>query len=236
MPLGTHAIYWSSQELPQSWSAADWSSSGIAPRPNAMKDALVQVYAARTGRWKGIFAIHSWIVIKTENAPAYTRYEVVGWGRPVRRNAHAADGRWYSNMPELLYEARGAQAAALIPKIEKAVLDYPFAEHGDYRIWPGPNSNTFVAWVLARVPEIDLHLPPTAIGKDYPADGRVVSLTPSRTGFKLNLFGLAGLTLALNEGLEINMLGLVAGIDILRPALKLPGIGRVGMNESAFAG
>ena len=30
------------------------------------------------------------------------------------------------------------------------------------------------------------------------------------------------------EGIEVNVLGLVTGIDIRRPALKLPGFGRIG--------
>lgn len=228
-PLGAHAVYWSAQDLPRHWSAADWSSAGIAPAPAAIPEALVQIYAARTGSWKGIFAVHSWIVLKRRGADSYTRYEVVGWGSPVRRNAHAADGRWYSNMPELLFQARGPQAAALIPKIEQVVSRYPYARHGDYRIWPGPNSNSFIAWILASVPEIDVRLPPTAIGKDFPVDGRLLALTPGGTGIRLSAWGYAGLTLGLREGLEINILGLVSGVDFLRPALKLPGFGRIGV-------
>ncbi|GGY08262.1 hypothetical protein GCM10007160_39610 [Litchfieldella qijiaojingensis] len=38
-----------------------------------------------------------------------------------------------------------------------------------------------------------------------------------------------GVLLAAEEGLEVNVLGLSLGIDLIRPALKLPGIGRVGM-------
>jgi hypothetical protein len=34
--------------------------------------------------------------------------------------------------------------------------------------------------------------------------------------------------LALEEGLEVNLLGLTFGLDINPPALKLPGIGRIG--------
>ena len=41
--------------------------------------------------------------------------------------------------------------------------------------------------------------------------------------------GLLGLTLAVDEGLELNLLGLVFGIDPLDLAIKLPGIGRIGM-------
>jgi len=41
--------------------------------------------------------------------------------------------------------------------------------------------------------------------------------------------GYLGLTIGWVEGLEINFLGAVVGLDIRRPALKLPGIGRLGM-------
>ena len=31
------------------------------------------------------------------------------------------------------------------------------------------------------------------------------------------------------EGIEVSILGLTTGIDFLRPAIKLPGFGRIGM-------
>jgi hypothetical protein len=31
-----------------------------------------------------------------------------------------------------------------------------------------------------------------------------------------------------SEGLEVNLLGLTFGLDVRHPALKLPGVGRVG--------
>ena len=74
-------------------------------------------------------------------------------------------------------------------------------------------------------------LPPTAIGKDYPYDGRWLRLTASRTGVRLTLDGYGGLTLGWVEGVEVNILGAVAGLDIRRPAVKLPGFGRVGIPE-----
>ncbi len=57
---------------------------------------------------------------------------------------------------------------------------------------PGLNSNTFVQAALDAVPELRKILPPTAISKDFPHDGRCIGITPSRTG----VFGtLAGSTL-----------------------------------------
>lgn len=227
-PLGVHAAIWWSRAHPDSWATADWSSTHTLPPAEFESTAMVRIYSARTGRWKGVFATHSWIVLKDRGGD-YERWDKVGWGAPVRRNNYAPDARWYGNEPEVIYEARGPKAQALIPQIRAGIAAYRYKDYGDYRVWPGPNSNTFVAAVLARVPELGGVLPPTAIGKDYPADESWVGLTPSRTGVRLSLMGYAGLTLAWVEGIEINLLGAVLGVDIRRPALKLPGFGRIGL-------
>jgi len=75
-------------------------------------------------------------------------------------------------------------------------------------------------------------LPPTAIGKDYPYDGEWYGFTPSRTGIFLSLAGYFGLKIGWVEGIELNLLGGVIGIDVRRPAIKLPAIGRLGMQLS----
>jgi hypothetical protein len=93
-------------------------------------------------------------------------------------------------------------------------------------VWPGPNSNTFIAHLAREIPEMRLTLPVNAIGKDYLPLGQFVAPAPSGTGYQVSVGGLFGLTVALNEGIEINLLGLAAGIDFRNPALKLPGIGR----------
>ena len=54
-------------------------------------------------------------------------------------------------------------------------------------------------------------------------------MTPSGTGAYASAGGYLGLTIGWVEGLEVNFLGAVVGLDIRRPALKLPGIGRLGM-------
>jgi len=77
--------------------------------------------------------------------------------------------------------------------------------------------------------ELRLRLPPTAVGKDYLPDGMPAGLAPSGTGVQLSLLGLAGLVLGLDDGIDVNLLGLTFGLDLLRPALKLPGVGRLGI-------
>ena len=96
-------------------------------------------------------------------------------------------------------------------------------------MWPGPNSNSFTAYVLGAIPEAGIALPPTAVGKDWRVDRSMLGLTPSGTGLQLSIAGVLGVTVGWVEGIEINVLGLVAGLDLRRPALKLPGIGRIGL-------
>jgi hypothetical protein len=210
------------------WQMADRSSAGLLPEPADHPEALVRVFAARTVRWRGIFAVHSWIVTKEKNASRYTRYDYTAWGEPIRINGFAADGRWFGDMPSVIAAADGNDAAEMIPKIRSAIENYKLRSYGDYRAWPGPNSNTFVVAALAAVPELRSALPPTAIGKDFPWDGRWFGPTPSGTGLRVTLGGYLGLTIGWVEGFEFNLLGAVFGIDLRRPAIKLPGIGRLG--------
>ena len=116
----------------------------------------------------------------------------------------------------------------MIPRIEATIAHYRYASLGDYHAWPGPNSNTFVAAVMRAVLEMQAGLPPTAIGKDFPYDGRWFGLTPSGTGIGINLGGYVGVTLGWIEGLEVNILGTVAGLDFRHPGIKLPAFGRIG--------
>jgi len=218
--------------LGRDYRTADRSSAGIAPLAETTPEAVVQVYAARALNWRGIFGVHTWIATKPENAKEYTVHQVIGWRRyrnlPVLASAPGIpDGRWFGNEPELLAELRGEAAAKAIPKITDAVATYPYPN--DYRLWPGPNSNTFMAYVGRQVPELELDLPVTAIGKDYPINGSVIDRAPSGTGYQLSMLGLLGLTLARDEGLELNLLGLSFGIDFSKPAIKLPFIGRLGL-------
>jgi len=166
-PLAVHAALYLSNDHADSFRNANWSSVGMLPPPTADKDARLLVFAGRTGRWRGIFSVHSWIVFKPENASNWSRYDVVGWGQPVRMNGWAPDSHWFGNTPRVLVDVRGAQATALIPKVQAAIADYRYSNSGDYRIWPGPNSNTFVATVLRAVPELSTILPPNAVGKDF---------------------------------------------------------------------
>lgn len=213
----------------QDWRAASREPVGLAPDPALHPEPIVQVYAARTWGWRGNFGVHTWIAVKPA-AESYTVYEVIGWKMRWSDSALSVtqrrpDARWYGNAPELLAERRGDGTADLIARIEKAVREYPHARQ--YSAWPGPNSNTFTAWVTRAVPELRVDFPPTAIGKDYLAD-RVLDSAPSGSGFQLSLGGLLVLTASGVEGVELGVLGLTFGVNPFDPALKLPLVGRLG--------
>ena len=212
------------------WRTASREPVGLAPDPALNPEAIVQVYAARTVGWRGAFGVHTWVAVKPVRATAYTVYEVIGWklrwdDTAVSIRERDADGRWFGAVPELLAQKRGAEAEALIPRIDKAAKSYPYPD--EYRAWPGPNSNTFTAWITREVPELRADLPPTAIGKDYLGNS-VFAAAPSGSGGQFSLLGILGLTVSTVEGLELNLLGLTFGLDPWPPALKLPLLGRLG--------
>ena len=231
LPIGAGAALSLSRGWAESWRSANWGSSGLLPEARAVPEARVIILSARTGRWKSIFAEHMSIVLKPAGAESWTRYDVVGWGTPVRRNAYAADAHWYGNRPYVAAQISGPRAAALIPRIEEAVAAYPHGGRGDYTVWPGPNSNSFVAWVVRNTEGFNAELPPVAVGKDYLGGGLAFGRAASGTGFVVSLAGLAGVTLAWEEGFELNLLGTAIGIDPEDLAIKLPSLGRLSVKD-----
>lgn len=207
-------------------------SSRQAPDPGTTPEPVIQVYAARARGWRGVLGVHTWIAVKRGGAPFYTRYEVIGWGvdrglPAVRENRTGPDNYWFGERPDKLVDLRGDGLDDVIARVETAVAAYPYGS--TYRLWPGPNSNTFTAYVARAVPELRLDLPPTAIGKDYLPGGALASWsTPGGPGVQLSLLGLGGVLVGREEGFELNVLGLTFGLDLDGPALKLPVVGRLG--------
>ncbi|GKS68482.1 hypothetical protein W03_04860 [Nitrosomonas sp. PY1] len=193
------------------------------------------MYGARAYSWRGYFGIHTWIAVKPTQANTYTVYEVIGWLQRqklsvVSIHQNAPDRRWYGNMPEILLEKRGSDAETMIEKIDQAARAYPYSH--SYTIWPGPNSNTFVAWISRAVPELRLNLPSTAIGKDY-LGLRFFSRAPSGSGYQFSVFGLFGILISPVEGFELNLLGLTFGFSLDPFTIKLPVIGHRNFSPSA---
>ena len=213
------------------WRTASNRSAGLAPDPASHPEAVVQVYASRAFSWRGAFSDHTWLAVKPQGASRYTRYEVIGWFRSSGHSVvsvsdqRPADAEWFGAPPRVIRDVRGAAADAIIAKLPGAIAAYPFGD--TYTVWPGPNSNTFLAYLGRAIPELHLILTSTAVGKDFVPIRETVTRTPSGDGIQISLYGVLGVLAGRDEGLEINVLGLVTGIDFARPALKFPGIGRV---------
>jgi uncharacterized protein DUF3750 len=222
---------------PRDWRSASLQPAGLAPDPATTPEAVVQVYSARVSGWRGIFGVHTWIAVKPSRAAAFTVYEVVGWrlrwaDSVVAIGGRRPDGPWYGARAELLAEARGEHVDRLIARIDRLAQSYPYATR--YSAWPGPNSNTFVAWITRALPELRVEFPPTAIGKDY-LPAAVLGAAPSGRGFQLSLFGLIAVTASAVEGFEVNVFTLTFGFNPYSSTLKLPVFGRVAVPMPTFA-
>jgi hypothetical protein len=210
------------------WHQARRDPTGLSPDPAVTQEAVIQVFAAPAVARRGLFSVHTWIAVKPTGAPRFTRYEVLGFGvangaPALRIDRMGPDNYWYGARPQIPArpprrgcrwdDRAGARCRRELPLFQELCP------------WPGPNSNSF----LAQVPDLAIQLPSNAVGKDFLPGGRVVAPAPSGSGFQVSLYGLIGILFAAREGLEVNLLGLSLGVDPVRPALKLPALGRLGM-------
>ena len=135
------------------WWEASRRIIGTSARPGG------HAASGRAGLWRArlqlagrLWRSHTWISVKPTNARHYLVYHVVGWrlrggGTSVVIERDIPDRLWYDAMPELLVDLRGPGVDDVIAKIDAAARAYPYG--GTYSVWPGPNSNTFIAWIGA---------------------------------------------------------------------------------------
>jgi hypothetical protein len=131
---------------------------------------VVELRYATLPRPLGLVAVHYWFALFDPGSRQWHRWEV--W------QAKDAGGQSFGHVhcdlrhPDcgvgggtfrLAAEWSGRAAQAICSILQNA-QDYPYRDR--YRAWPGPNSNTFVSWVLRQA---SLHhaFDPRAIGKDY---------------------------------------------------------------------
>ena len=129
----------------------------------------VQLRAAKIP-WIGWLAHHCWFVVQMPTALPQ-RWEV--W--QTRNLTAACWGHLYYNLLQatagvgngeswLLAEWTGSAAQQLAQVLTQSPTAYPYCFQ--YRYWPGPNSNTFVQWIL-RESGVDHSLPWQSIGKNF---------------------------------------------------------------------
>ena len=75
LPVAVSAILYLMDDRVANWKTADRSSAGLLSLASPDLGAVVRVFSARTVRWRGIVATHSWIVVKEAGAAAYSRFD-----------------------------------------------------------------------------------------------------------------------------------------------------------------
>ena len=98
-PLALHAAWWLSHDTAVAWNQADWSSARLLPpaRAKPRRWCTSTRRAPAAGRASSPITAGSWS--RSAAPAAYTRYDKVAWGRPVKTNNWAPDARWYGHRP-----------------------------------------------------------------------------------------------------------------------------------------
>jgi hypothetical protein len=118
--------------------------------------------------WIGAFAWHYWFVVCDESGRH--RWEVwqtknaggfcIGHVHRDLKDPEAGVG----GGPSRLVTSWEGEPGRRIARVLEDAKSYPYCER--YRYWPGPNSNTFVAWVL-RQAGIEFVLDRRGVGRRY---------------------------------------------------------------------
>jgi hypothetical protein len=137
------------------------------------------------------------------------------------------DKHWFGAWPEIVLDRRGAGVDEIIGQMRAAVANYPLSEY--LPSLPRPQQQYLPRAHRPAGPRAEIPLPSNAVGKDFLPGGGLFAAAPSGSGFQVSLYGLIGILLAAREGLEVNLLGLSFGVGPVRPALKLPALGRFRM-------
>jgi hypothetical protein len=101
----------------------------------------------------GFLAVHYWFVV--EDGAGRHRWEVwqsanaggESFGH-LHRDLKPPEADVGGGPSRVAARWEGEEARRIAEVLSRCSSDYPFC--GRYFPWPGPNSNTFVAWVLAR--------------------------------------------------------------------------------------
>jgi len=130
---------------------------------------IIQLRVAKIPGIIGYIAVHYWFVIIRENQK--DRWEI--W-----QNPNLSQASWGHLHKNLMYyengvgngkswvekEWTGEIALSLTEIIENSPQNYKY--NYNYIYYPGPNSNTYVQWVLKEA-KIDYVLDKKGLGKDY---------------------------------------------------------------------
>jgi hypothetical protein len=116
------------------------------------------------------FAVHYWFVVYDEaGCHRWEVWQTKNAGGRSSGHVHCdlkAPEDGVGGGPSRVEAVWTGEAATRLKRVLEQAETYPFCDK--YRYWPGPNSNTFAAWVLRRA-GIRHRMVPMAFGKRYPA-------------------------------------------------------------------
>ena len=133
--------------------------------------------------WPISFAVHLWFVVTCDGVS--DRYEVWAFrgkfkGSLIAKNAVPLEcgfRRTYFDNPinpvhtgvtTKLWEVEGGEGSVATQLYYRIVTSAKVYEYNTfYRLWPGPNSNSYIAWCLAPYPDLLSTLPFAAFGKNF---------------------------------------------------------------------
>ncbi len=199
----------------------------FTPSTATPTEPVVQLRCASLPPPLTIIAVHCWFAAYDPADGRWHRWEVWqtkgkdrnSWGH-VRKDSVHIDAGVGGGAYEILDEWRGDQARALLTALDATRTDYEGRDR--YIAWPGPNSNTYPVWVLNQA-NVSSKLHPLALGQHY--DG-VLGITTSGTGVQIETAAV-GARIGLREGVEVHVLTMPFGADIMAPAIMTP-LGRCG--------
>lgn len=189
---------------------------------------IVAVKSCRLPEWEASishFAHHTWFDLKMGDENSWKRVEVLSARSGVAQGRISPfvarhDRRFEGREVRLLRTITGERARAVAERIVELGRESSDRYGEEYTAWPGPNSNTFVADVAARVDGLEFPLHHNAVGKDYPG-WFDAGLTTSKTGVRVDTVPL-GVAVGIEEGIELHVLQLTFGLSLFPPRLELP--------------
>jgi len=138
---------------------------GIRVDDDSDLSGRVELWAAKLPL-VGLVAWHYWLIV--DRGECYDRWEVWqtkglttnSWGYLYRnlgdRSAGVGNGEGWR-----IETWSGDRGQCLAGRIERSPTEYPWRDH--YFVFPGPNSNTYVQWVLREHYQLSWH----GIGRRY---------------------------------------------------------------------
>jgi hypothetical protein len=188
---------------------------------------LIAVKSARladNGAWWKRFAHHAFLDVRRGSETKWQRIESGAFLGVLRSDLDAdearLDSRFGGGNVRVLGWLEGDAAERAAAAIDARASELAKTHADDYTAWPGPNSNTLVADLIAHAPGLAAVLDGNCIGKDYPG-WFDVGLTASKTGMRVDTVPI-GFAVGLREGVELHLAQLTFGVSLDPPGLSLP--------------